>query len=363
MFPALPLSPTERRLKNGRLACHAHSLPNCSICGLDFTQLNYDDDDYDFGGRREYTCFRNGYDDDEPEGWEKEETWPLQGSAASFMSLCDAQLLDSVDQSSLENYDHSRLLRSGSLSNLDLQTCPICQLSWFVGRMGPAAASSHPSHHTYYDSVIGTERSLVVYTDGFCRQRTGNDSIIGVGVFFQDNSKFNISEPFVMEPDVIATNQIVGLYAIICALQVVRLRILRERIEHIDDAGHGRSEEAKYNFLVFRLVIVTDLAYAITAMLRGLPKWTWDAQRQLYERKRGAVVKKSRGFRRIADEVDALARVGIQVVYYRPHRNEASQADRLAYEGFSKGLQREKGSIKVRTVDNMSLDMGGPATS
>lgn len=282
------------------------------------------------------------------------------------MSLCDAQLLDSGDQSSLENFDHSRLLRSGSLSNLDLQTCPICQLSWFVGRMGPAAASSHPSHHTYCDSVIGTERSLVVYTDGFCRQRTGNGSIIGVGVFFQDNSKFNISEPFVMEPDVIATNQVAGLYAIICALQVVRLRILRilrERIEHIDDAGHGRSEEARYNFLVFRLVVVTDFAYAITAMLRGLPKWTWNAQRQLYERKRGAVVKNSRGFRRIVDEVDALARVGIQVVYYRLHRNEDSQANRLAYEGFSKGFQREKGSIKVRTVDNMSMDMGGSATS
>jgi len=72
-----------------------------------------------------------------------------------------------------------------------LYECSECQLTWLVGAKGLSAATSHPSHSTYFQQDAETSRSIVT----FMRCKNGYpNALAGIGVFFQENSKFNISK-------------------------------------------------------------------------------------------------------------------------------------------------------------------------
>lgn len=242
------------------------------------------------------------------------------------------QVLRPEDPQGFGAQNHSNPLRPDSLSPSNLHTCRTCQLTWIVGPSGFDAASSHPSHHAYHDEM-GTQRSLIVYTDGSCLNNGANGATCGIGVFFQENSKFNVSVPLFMESGARAINQKAELHAIICAMQIVRLHVVPERHNHIEQVGVGRGEGAKRNIAGLRLVIATDSSYAVECMVKHLPEWRWDSRMMLYVKKDGKTAENSQVFNRIVNEVDALAGVGVQVVWYHVLRQEISQADRLARAG------------------------------
>lgn len=124
-----------------------------------------------------------------------------------------------------------------------------------MGRAGHSAAASHPSHHTLFHEYAGTRRSLVVHTDGACVNNGTPSAAAGVGVYFSTGSKYNISAP--LDAWIAPTNQVAELHALLQAMQVVRNDIVPARSTFI----YG-DHDLKH----FRLVLVTDLSYAVECM-------------------------------------------------------------------------------------------------
>ncbi|KAI1743969.1 hypothetical protein F4680DRAFT_408072 [Xylaria scruposa] len=151
----------------------------------------------------------------------------LETGVNRFMPQWDEQLLGPTNTSTIEQnrVDPPKALTPDRLS---MPYCHECQLTWMEGDAGVEAVQSHPSHHTYQHIDAGTDRSLVVFTDGACPSNGMSSAVSSsVGVYFGPQSRYNISER--LNSDGTPTNQVAEITAAIKALQQVLQRVEPDR--------------------------------------------------------------------------------------------------------------------------------------
>lgn len=150
--------------------------------------------------------------------------------------------------------------------------------------------------------------AIVVYTDGACAKNGQRGSRAGVGVFFGENSEYNISEPLEGTKQ---TNQRAEMTAVIRALTTIY------------------SMEKK----VSDVVILTDSQYTRTGYYDWMPKW----KRNRWKTSSGTDVLN----RDLWEELDKTAELvkecgmAFLIKWVRGHAGEYGNemADRLAVEG------------------------------
>ncbi|KAF2431459.1 ribonuclease H-like protein [Tothia fuscella] len=308
--------PSVRELKNGKLVCRDHLLVVCPYCTMDLSFAEAADGEEDDDEIDEYESAE-----------EDDRVFVLSGGTARFMPQWDEQILGPANTYRIEK-DYENPPKPLSAAMVKKYDCLACNLTWLVGENGEAAAKSHPSHHTYQHDYCGTNRSLIVYTDGACEENGSADSKAGVGIFFQAGSKYNVSEGYALSD--VATSQKAELQAIARALEHVRTKVLPDRIEEIKNGQHFLDKMSLKDIKDFRLIVTTDSSYAVEGICSNLPNWSLNEKKDSYRNKAGKAIKNSSGFLNIIKEVEMLAEVGVQVVYHLVKREENLEADALA---------------------------------
>ena len=82
------------------------------------------------------------------------------------------------------------------------------------------------------NDIIKKTKEYNVFTDGSClnNDRDAENSSGGIGVFWEDDSPLNLSEPFNILP---ITNNRAELYAIIRAIQIFKIRKFKKKYKYI----------------------------------------------------------------------------------------------------------------------------------
>jgi len=322
-----------RELSNGDLVCYDHGLEICGKCCVDFTfmreeseALSTDSENYEEHDHEDENESSSNDAIEDTERSNDDQVFILSESTARFMPQWDSQVLGPANTLALD-MNHKSPPRPSPVSALDFFLCSICQLTWLVGEVGKAAAADHPSHHAYTHVYAGSNRSLIVYTDGACLMNGTSAARAAIGVNFGEHSKFNISESFDLPGQ--HSSQRAELYAVARALEAVRTHILPERRRHVEGAEGGQNKRAVRDTMHLRLIVTTDSSYVVESMCSHISKWTMGSNGLLVN-KRKEIIKNSEGFLRIQSEVKQLAQVGVQVAYYLVGREENVGADRLA---------------------------------
>ncbi|KAI0114620.1 hypothetical protein F4776DRAFT_324207 [Hypoxylon sp. NC0597] len=195
-----------------------------------------------------------------------------------------------------------------------LKYCQDCGLTWLVGAAGSEAALNHPCHYECTYASGDTTRYLIVFTDGGCdfERQDGCTTLTSVGVYFGPGSPHNISKRIndarlrrISEP---------RIQAAIEALRHVRQIIEPTRQALILHTFPGRREAYRRDKRKFRVVIATDSSDLVNCVCRKMKDWTLTDG--VYKNKEGRVVEDSEGFVQLDHEVDALSRVGVQVMWH-----------------------------------------------
>ncbi|OCL02898.1 hypothetical protein AOQ84DRAFT_303827 [Glonium stellatum] len=262
---------------------------------------------------------------------ENEQTYPvsvLSGPAARFIPQWDDQILGPSNAILLQK-NHDNTPKPISPSSVMLYGCSECQLTWLVGAKGLSAATSHPSHRTYFHQDIETKRSIVTFMDGACYKNGYPNALIGVGAFFQENSRFNISEKMAIPDNQKITTQRAELYALIVLLRSVRIHVLPERQAKVTEVSILTDRSTIHDTVRFRLIVGTKSSYIVNALCAHSVNWELNST-GLLRNKRGFIIHNSSEFLQVQEEVQALADAGVQVQYYLVSRQNNTAADRLA---------------------------------
>ncbi|KAH7407411.1 ribonuclease H-like domain-containing protein [Cadophora sp. MPI-SDFR-AT-0126] len=244
----------------------------------------------------------------------------------TFTPQWDEQILGPGNASKIQkNYDNPP--KALPLSKVQTHYCSCCHLTWVVGGKGEAAAKDHPSHHTYSHEYAGTNRSLLVFTDGACSGNGFQGARGGLGVFFGPGSKFNFAER--LDISGTPTSQKVEIEAASRAMEIVRTKILPDRRNIVTGSRGGHNPRAVSDVMRMRLIIVTDSSYLVECMCTHFTKWKKNEQGLLVN-KNGKVVENSEAFLRLQSAVEGLSMARCQVEYYHVGREENKDADSLA---------------------------------
>ena len=318
-------------LPNGKAVCFDHHLRVCPYCCVDFAygessdeessgddedgEVSGDDEDEDMQDKEHFKEDRND-----------DRVFVLGGSRARFIPQWDGQILGPANTLKISmNFDSPP--KPDPPSVLTLCPCSTCDLTWLKGNNGLASAQSHPSHHTYEHEYAGTGRSLLVFVDGACSSNGSSDARAGIGIYFGENSRYNLGEA--MSQPGPATSQKAELFALARALEKVRLQVA-SRHREMCKAEKGASQAAIRDASRFRLVVATDSSYLVESMCKHIEGWTMNEASGQYKNRKGNIIKNSDLIKQIVDEVEELSLVGIQVVYYQVGREHNVHADKLA---------------------------------
>ncbi|KEQ99880.1 hypothetical protein AUEXF2481DRAFT_1355 [Aureobasidium subglaciale EXF-2481] len=112
------------------------------------------------------------------------------------------------------------------------------------------------------------------------------------------------------------------------ALSTVRSVIAPDRLARLRRAGlsHGWSEEDIGAVARFRLIVATESRELIDEMN------TWESGNQVQRLMMGSMARKKGALIDLMDQIDALSRLGIQVVWHHVSRMENRPAINLAKE-------------------------------
>jgi ribonuclease HI len=265
---------------------------------------------------------------------------PTLGTGVNrFVPEVDEQILGPPTAIRIKGLEASALMPIDPMRHV----CTKCDLTWLVGRAGFHAAHSHPSHHTLSQHpTTSSSRSLLVHVDGACPSNGNTNARAGVGVFFGPGSKYNVSQALDASPWSMATTQKAELNALRQAMRVVRLQVIPERSVLVK----GDTDRKK---LV--LILVTDSSYAVGCMCAHMKNWNGSGD--LLRNQKGQVVGNSKEPLALQQEVEALSRVGVQVVYYHVPRELNLEADKLAKEGIKKssdGVRHQTSEKKMMHI-------------
>lgn len=119
-----------------------------------------------------------------------------------------------------------------------------------------------PSHHSSFDSKLGTKRSLFVRIDGALETatETGRRPRGGLGVYFGFLSKYNASE--MIDVDNMNQNTPV-LAAAYRALQIVREKVMADRRRKVFGASTRNTIHSVKTATHLRLLLATDSKYVV----------------------------------------------------------------------------------------------------
>ncbi|KAK7755194.1 hypothetical protein SLS62_002699 [Diatrype stigma] len=306
--------------RQGRAVCFDHHLRVCGICCVDFAFDGSSGGEEDEGEEE---------DDDDIEDDEDDDRVFILGTGVNrFMPQWDDQVLGPANTIGL-NTDYKNPPEARAPDQLRFYYCNSCNLTWLEGNQGPAAARSHPSHHTYEHVYAGTRRTLVVFVDGACPSNGPRATRASIGVYFGPNSPHNVSKRLDAIPAQQPTNQSAEIAAAVEALRYVRNTIEPARRATIQHAlPHWGGEDQRRDIRKFRLVVGTDSSYVVECMCKHIGTWTLAGDR--YRNAQGVEVKNSKGFVELSHAVEALSKVGIQVAWYHVPREYNTEADRLA---------------------------------
>lgn len=154
--------------------------------------------------------------------------------------------------------------------------------------------------------------AMVVFIDGCCFRNGKSDASGGYGVYFGQNSKYNVSSPLKGYPR--HTNQRAELAACLVALNQI------ERINNNEVSPEG-----------YPWIMITDSAYLVNSLTRYVYKWRGND----YTAATGYAVANRDLFELIDTKLDkmALGRQRIDVVFWKVDRSDNEAADYLARQG------------------------------
>jgi ribonuclease HI len=149
-------------------------------------------------------------------------------------------------------------------------------------------------------------KSILIHTDGACRDNGYASARASYGVYFGPNSKYNSAA--VLDRNVHRqTNQYAELFGVLRALRIVR--------NHLDDWQD-----------VGEVVIATDSQYVFDAMTRFVFKWRKNGWINCC----GREVVNSVKFKEVDDIIGVLADEGVKVQFFWVPREYNREADELA---------------------------------
>lgn len=459
--PLLPEYGPPVTVEGGRIICKAHSKGICRACGIDYTDvslldksirglsqgeiehaLNYRDKTGGFVP----VFVRGGGQFAAKDAVERETEHPsveepdrqlgvvfdlanlkrvqvVFGPVSRFVPQWDDEVMGRAMPPSLDY--RKPPVEDVPIDQLQLVDCKECQLTWHGGHRNLVEmAGSHPSHHCRYLPIAGPSRSVFVHVDGAftpacagtvagahgqgegsegsagpSASTAAREARAGMGVYFAEGSKYNLSEAFDRSvfkfadprngnhPAVVLNQVTPQLAAVVRALATVRERVVPERAGEVRAASACNSWHAARGAERFRVVVCTDSLDVVDAMCyrlyndwwpRGLneavvasarkaekaknkgkkakkakegktpvpvPRGhvSWDdfvvkennGKLVLVSKSTGCLVPNSDGILKIAREVALLGAEGVTVCYYLISAKENVAADRLARAGMN----------------------------
>jgi ribonuclease HI len=188
--------------------------------------------------------------------------------------------------------DHHRICQCfGFIDLVELRTC---DLRYTCDNCGNLSAHGH---------------TIVIATDGACRNNGRADAVAACGVFFNVDSYHNKAFKI---PDPRPTSQRAELDAAVYALKAfTKMRASGE----IGSKG-----------LVTEVIIKSDSAYLVNGMTSFIVAWRQNG----YRNSRGHHLKNQKLFRKLDRLCNNLYGLGIQVRFWRVSREDNQQADKLA---------------------------------
>lgn len=243
--------------------------------------------------------------------------------------------------------------------NLRLHDYELCDLLWLRPNLEgrEVTGARHPFHHTHYDSTGATTRSLVVFIAAVCLPEEHQYSKpAGFGVFFNKYSELNISDSFDMTHELEssysgARGLLPHLVAARNALEVVRTEVVPDRIHLVRDVAlrYGWTEEDVQDVARFHLLVGTDSQ----ALLDEISSW------KLSNELRRSFKVNSTGEKdsliELLDEIEALSRLGIQVVWSRVSERWNRPAQKLAADAVIRYCSRMDGMKPLRVTGSGQL--------
>jgi hypothetical protein len=228
---------------------------------------------------------------------------------------------------------------------LETYNCEDCQLKWLVGFKGPSNAESHPSHHTLSQKNTGqTKRSLIVHICAACvLPPEAPSQKSSMAVYFAPFSRYNISKRL---HSPILTDSSAAKVAAAAALKKVRTEICPQREELIhttprfqvnitsqDDGWTTPPCETARNVWRFRLLVATD-SWPLIEFVWVKSRWyvNNNMSKKSAPQRHDSVepVTHEAIDVELLEEIDLLARLGIQVQWYCVEREDNQDAVSLA---------------------------------
>jgi hypothetical protein len=246
--------------------------------------------------------------------------------------------------------------------NLRLHDYEFCDLLWLRPNLEGQNVSGarHPYHHTHYDSTEATTRSLVVFIAAVCLPKVPEEhqyfKPAGIGVFFNKYSELNVSDSFNMTHGLEASRSgarglVPHLEAARNALLAVRTEIVPDRIQIIRDVGlrYGWTEVDVQAVARFHLIVATDSQ----ALLDEISSWSSSNHlRHALDvgssRDRDTLVD-------LLDQIEALSRQGIQVVWSLVNEKWNRPAQKLAADAVINYCSRLDGQKPWRITGSLQF--------
>ncbi|KAI4860571.1 hypothetical protein F4820DRAFT_436386 [Hypoxylon rubiginosum] len=234
--------------------------------------------------------------------------------------------------------------RPATPDTLPLNYCEECGLTWLESK-ADFKAEICPNPEAYFKPEPGSKvepisqealslthvyrpsipRSVVVFFSGISIQQ--QQSTVGsVGVYFGPDSPYNFSQ----RQGGAWSHRAIDLKAALEALRKVRQSVDAERQTLICNSMPKGDKDSWGNIKRFRLVAATDSSCVVDWLCRELKTWTLVGS--TYVNTKGEPVKESRGLLVIKEELEALAKAGIQVVWYHVPREHNQNAHKLMRE-------------------------------
>lgn len=202
--------------------------------------------------------------------------------------------------------------------------CEACETTWLVGLDGPESARQHPSHNTRFHRHSGqSRRSMLVHMVGACSYDGDACGKPSCGIFFGPNSSYNISR-FLKIPN--PTKKAAEILAATAAVRYVR-KMFRPKRETIIRSEGGIHLECRWqdgwvtsplefyrNNWTFRLIVVTDSKYLVNSLCNDKGIWQLNPNIVHYRNAMGAPPAGDALFVDLLEEIDLLARDGVEVM-------------------------------------------------
>ncbi|KAJ6264870.1 hypothetical protein Dda_1023 [Drechslerella dactyloides] len=256
----------------------------------------------------------------------------LTGNQARYIPRWDEHLFG-LDAVALMDKDyHSPPTAAGLLT---FHYCMLCELNWLVSVNGYPDTSDHRAHLSGKFGPLGY-RSLAVWIDG-CYDR--HHKLAAIGRFFGPGSPHNKGLELKRWHQKVPSCQRAEIAAAIEAMRYVRTVILPSletemsstvktfRREHTQGPVVLNEREHWHEWRT-RLIICTHSNWLVERTCDDMHHYVFNPSRNAWLDRQGKPIQNGPHFNRLREEVESLAKVGVQVVWslVGKHNNVGARA-------------------------------------